>query len=689
MSVLRLARRAMGTEFEIVLLGPDQDDLRAAGEAALEEIARVEDLLSAFLDTSEIGHLNARAGRGVTAISPELRSLLERCAWLHDQTGGAFDVALGAITETETWNEVTEAWARSHRALPSHARWCMTSEGVAVTRDAALDLGGVGKGYALDRAGGVLRDAGIEQAFLHGGRSTVLAIGAPPGESGWPVASPDGPIGLRDMALSVSETGRHFEEGVRRLLVGGVFQAQPTGREARVMCRHATDADALSTALVVGAADVVTRCVKRLGGTASGPRVVPAVSRREVLRGVAAAAAAFATLGSLGVASADEDPPAKKKASKPLRVGVVGTGVHGRLLLGLLTRMSAFRVQAICDSDTTALAAALKIAGRKVETYKDAAYMLEEESFDAVVIATPTHLHGAGLRAAIAAGLHVYVEAPLCRDAKEARALVAAAKKSDRVIHVGHQRRASKLYPHAVEHIGSGAIGKALMVRASWNRKLSWRRPGATRANEKRVNWRLYRATSGGLLSEYGTHVFDLANWMFGAPPTSAMGLGGVVRWKDGRDVDDMVHALLRYPEGRQLSFQASLVNSYGDERELLVGDAASILCLGQRKGLLFKEADTVAAGWEQYARSELLGGRRGIILDPEATKYVSHEKVELVGAEASKADFAASLAAFAHAVRTGGQPVCSVQDGANAVRAAHAAEAAIQQAKVITLDGG
>ena len=115
MSVLRLARRAMGTEFELVLIGDHEIRLRSAGEAALEEIDRVEEQLSAFLPTSEVFYVNARAGMPVR-VSPALRELLEVCERLREETRGNFDVTVGTITALEDPQAHLQKWARAHLA---------------------------------------------------------------------------------------------------------------------------------------------------------------------------------------------------------------------------------------------------------------------------------------------------------------------------------------------------------------------------------------------------------------------------------------------------------------------------------------------------------------------------------------------------------------------------------------------
>ena len=656
MTVVRLGRRAMGTSFEVCLCGDDEASLRAVAEEALDLVDRLEAQMSLYLETSELCAINARAAFEEVSVEPRLFGLLQRARELHEETGGAFDIAIAPLMAA--WG-FRGAGARDavgmHHVLFGENTIRFDRTGVA------LDLGGIGKGYAIDRVRELLEARGIGSAFLHGGASTIYAMGAPPGEAGWKIGlvdprEPDERLGsllLRDRALSCSS-------GLGRLSAAGAGHVidPRSGEPAKHACAwalgdSATSTDALSTAILVRGRGLAERYsalllddgLERFGVEVERfrqPRRGAGVSRRDFVKGTVAAAAAFGVGLRARPAAAQGKP-----AAREVKIAVIGLGDQGLELLRQLVRLKKLTVAAICDTRKQARDDGVKIAGRDVETYGDFAHLLEEEEIHAVVIATPTHLHAPVALAALEAGLHVFCEAPLAHTLEDCRKIARAATKSGRRFQVGHQRRCSRLYPHALSHIGSGAIGTILQIRAQWNRKQSWRRPG-----DRSRNWRLYRETSGGLLLEKGSHIFDLANWFLGKTPETVSGIGSLLRWKDGRDTDDSVQVVLRYPKGVQVTFGASLVNSYGDEREIIVGDAAAILCTRQHKGLLFKETDTVAAGWEQYAKTEMLGGYRGIILDAEATKYEKHTEAERLGPEADRADLYAELETFLTTVR-------------------------------------
>ncbi|HEY3912942.1 MAG TPA: FAD:protein FMN transferase [Verrucomicrobiae bacterium] len=266
-----LARNAMATRFELVLMGEDPVRLRAAGEEALAEVDRLEARLSLYRPTSEIVRVNAQAAQQPVRVSPPVFRLLNQARQLHAETGGAFDIALAPLIRC--WGFMTGAGhvpdaqeLERIRAVSGMRHVLLDAQSLTVRFDqegVMVDLGAIGKGYAIDRAADILREAGVAAALLHGGTSTVYGIGSPPNEEGWKVAiagSKDesrtiGTALLRDSALSVSAVwAREFEAGGKQY--GHVIDPR-TGHPvnnavlAAVALPSATETDALSTALLV------------------------------------------------------------------------------------------------------------------------------------------------------------------------------------------------------------------------------------------------------------------------------------------------------------------------------------------------------------------------------------------------------------------------------------------------------
>jgi thiamine biosynthesis lipoprotein len=292
MPTVTLARNAMATRFELVLHGDNPSALRAAGEEALNEVDRLENQLSLYRPGSEIAQLNARAAREAVQVSPELLALLLHAQRLHTATDGAFDITVaplircwgfmanqGSLPSPEALAEARASVGMRHVHLDAPNRTVRFARAGVM-----LDLGAIGKGYAVECGAEVLRDAGVTSALFHGGTSTVCAIGHPPDADAWRVAIerppamvgriafPDvAPVKLKDEALSVSAVwGRVFQSGGR--IFGHVIDPRTGGPVenawlAAVILSTATETDALSTALLTLGADGVERLSQLRPGT--------------------------------------------------------------------------------------------------------------------------------------------------------------------------------------------------------------------------------------------------------------------------------------------------------------------------------------------------------------------------------------------------------------------------------------
>jgi thiamine biosynthesis lipoprotein len=282
LTCMMLARAAMGTRFELLLCGDDPLFLRAVGEEALDEIERLEAQLSRFRPDSELSGINARAEREPVAVEPRLFALLERIARLWEATGGAFDPTIGplmacwglaggdrrpATNEQRPPDPAALAAARGRVGFQNVALDPETRSVRFLRPGMSLDLGAIGKGYAIETAAALLVEAGLTTALLHGGTSTVYGLGAPPDADAWTVAVRDpaaaagdsgrhvARIRLRDRALSVSAPhGKSFVVGgVRYGHVLDPRRGEPVQGPllAALVTDSPTDGDALSTALLV------------------------------------------------------------------------------------------------------------------------------------------------------------------------------------------------------------------------------------------------------------------------------------------------------------------------------------------------------------------------------------------------------------------------------------------------------
>ena len=261
--IVRLAVEAMGTRFELVLDGEDEFFLRAAGESAIEEILEQHHRLNAFDPASLIGRINARAEHEPVGIDRDLFELLTLCRQVWLESDGGFDPSLGMLMRqwgfrnAPPLDKSLESVAGFGSVELDERAGSVRFHGPGV----ALDLGGVAKGWALDRAGLVLREAGVTCGLIHGGTSTAVALDAPPGRSVWGVEIPSHREDIEPMDCRLENAALAVSSPLGRTVVadgqtfGHVLDPR-AGRPATgtlvaaVVCESAAVADAWSTAIV-------------------------------------------------------------------------------------------------------------------------------------------------------------------------------------------------------------------------------------------------------------------------------------------------------------------------------------------------------------------------------------------------------------------------------------------------------
>ncbi len=254
-SPLRLAVAALGTRCEI-LLRAGGGDLRAAGEAAVEEIETWHRRLSRFSDDSLLSHINRTAARVPVRLDRETYALFEDALAVWRASDGAFDITIAPLMVRLGFADSAVPAARGRvgagalRLDPQ--RWT-----ISLSPGASIDLGGIAKGHALDCAAAVLRHAGVTSALLHGGTSSIVAIGTPPGEPSWRVAigpeSGGAVVALGDSAISVSDVSSQSagSKGEGHILDPHSGRAATACGRVVVVGPSARLTDAWSTALAV------------------------------------------------------------------------------------------------------------------------------------------------------------------------------------------------------------------------------------------------------------------------------------------------------------------------------------------------------------------------------------------------------------------------------------------------------
>ena len=293
------------------------------------------------------------------------------------------------------------------------------------------------------------------------------------------------------------------------------------------------------------------------------------INRRRFLK----AASASLALSALGADALDVIN------QKPKRVGLIGTGWYGKSDLFRLIQVAPVEVVSLCDVDKHLLAAAATLvcqrqkSKRTPRTYSDYGQMLKEKDLDIVLIGTPDHWHALQMIAAVESGADVYVQKPISVDVAEGEAMLAAARKHNRVVQVGTQRKSTPHLIEAKKHIvEAGLLGKVSHVelccyyhmRANGNPPLSpvpdyfdyesWTGPAPLRPYDMIPHvrwWRTFMEYGNGIVGDMCVHMLDTARWMLGLGwPKRVSSEGGIFVDKQGKsNISDTQTATFEYDD--------------------------------------------------------------------------------------------------------------------------------------------
>lgn len=395
------------------------------------------------------------------------------------------------------------------------------------------------------------------------------------------------------------------------------------------------------------------------------------INRRRFLQG-AAATLALTTLGARGIDIIN--PP------KTLRVALIGTGWYGKSDLFRLIQVAPVNVVALCDVDKNMLTEAGAFVSKRQKSgktpllYNDYRKMLAENQLDIVLIGTPDHWHALQTIAALKAGANVYVQKPISVDVKEGDAMVAAARKYNRVVQVGTQRKST---PHLIDAkkniVDAGLLGKVSHVemccyyhmRANGNPPVEavpdffdyemWTGPAPLRPYDGLPHvrwWRTFTEYGNGIMGDMCIHMFDTVRWMLKLGwPKRISSTGGIYVEKGGKsNIADTQSALFEYDElnciWQHRSWGAPADPEYPWSFKLF-GD----------KGVL--EASTMQYDFIPVGEGKKI--HKDVVFEKE--KYpedVTEPKIELNAAPATRLHMLDFLAA----IDSGGRPVADIGEG-------------------------
>ncbi len=266
----------MATVFEIFIAHPERDYAEQAAWEAFAELDRLECELSRFIESSDISRINALAPNQPLIIGLDAFVCLQQCERLARETFGTFDITIGPLWQcwfdqdkkprTPSKQELDQALLHTGFHL---IELDVNHRTVQVERSVQIDLGGMGKGYAVDKMGELLRDWTIDSALIHGGRSSVLALDAPPNSEGWPLTIRD-PASLKPLESIVLKNRAIGVSGLRKgahIIDPRTGEPTQSWRAAWSFTSSAATADALSTAFMVMSEDEIKRYCKKHPGT--------------------------------------------------------------------------------------------------------------------------------------------------------------------------------------------------------------------------------------------------------------------------------------------------------------------------------------------------------------------------------------------------------------------------------------
>ena len=297
------------------------------------------------------------------------------------------------------------------------------------------------------------------------------------------------------------------------------------------------------------------------------------VSRREFLHTTVGAAGASLMAGSNflesePIPSAAEAAP----ASDRVRFGIVGVGMEGSGLLQTAVQLRGVECVAAADLYDGRHELAKEIVGKPIRTTRRYKELLDAKDIDAIIVAVPDHWHKQVVVDAVTAGKDVYCEKPMSHNPADGLAMVAAAKKTDRIVQIGAQRTSSVLCAKAKELYEKGAIGELNLVEASYGRNDpngAWEYPPPPDLSPENLDWDTWLGTAPKkpfdplafarwrCWKEYGTgvagdllvHLLSGMQFVLGIneAPSRASAFGGIYHWKDGRNMPDVHPVLFEY----------------------------------------------------------------------------------------------------------------------------------------------
>ena len=367
--------------------------------------------------------------------------------------------------------------------------------------------------------------------------------------------------------------------------------------------------------------------------------------------------------------------------SDMVRFASIGTGVRGCELLQATLLVPGIQCVAVCDLYDSRHQAAREAVKKEVPATRNYKEILDRKDVDAVIVAVTDHQHRRVLEDACAAGKDVYCEKPMSHTVEDGFAMVNAAHKASRMVQIGSQRVSSVLYAKAKEIYDSGKLGDVFQIEAYWDRNTAsgaWVYPIPPDASEQTIDWttflgdapkrpfdpvrffrwRCFADYGEGLAGDLFVHLISGIHFITGTNQAAqrAQSTGGLFRWKDGREMPDLIETFYDYPNFR-VAVRCNLNNEggefigfYGTKGTMIIKDST----------LTYKPQDTRPKpesysifGWPAALRNQYLSQWHEEHPQPAPLDFKVDEESEMFVTPAGYNDIADHQANFFNAVRT------------------------------------
>ena len=448
--------------------------------------------------------------------------------------------------------------------------------------------------------------------------------------------------------------------------------------------------------------------------------------------------------------NASPPPPSGPMSGDPIRIGIIGFGIRGPQLCRSLgfaqkswlasmaeaskknpqdNRLSSFleqehlnvQITAICDLFDVRAQDAIDSFSTdkiKVQRFKSHQDLVESDVVEAVIIATPDHWHAPIAIAALQAGKHVYVEKPMTHNIKETYDLKDAAEASNVIFQVGHQHRQTQSFLTAQDVVKKNILGHVSLIQANTNRNDdngAWQYPIHKKANPNSIDWkqfignapaipfnaehffrwRKWWAYGSGLSGDLLSHDYDRVNCILKMGiPSSVISSGGIYTHKDGRNVPDVMHVNMEFPDfstgssqeagkekGMTMVYSATLGNQYNRTTAFMGHDATmevsnSLTIYADGKSTKFKEkimSEEMDPNVPIYQYDPSSGSLDGIT--SATAKYFADKGLLWTNRNGKRVDSThLHLREWLSCIRNGGNPSCNIKEGFEEAMTSHMA---------------